>query len=626
MYYRCNGRLKIPLQRNFLNMPVLNIFTSCRRVLLPLLFFLQLPVLLPAQPCIDQLSGASKKLEEATKAYTPAGVSWGYVNNEYRPSGGNYDSLITAGFALIDRIAACMDNGGSGVKAFGIYKKVHVLLDLYTVAQKTGDKKMEERLLDKMEYFYANRNDIPENIPHSYEGKNYTVKFSLADQAALWYGIKERRGKWLYAERRYKDAFGSLKGCYENRSNYKMGSDGALMYAHSMIRNGEPRSAYFAPLAYSITRLGDDYMNWDGKDSTLYNNRRFVLNSVLAYEYGTTAATRADNNSIDPQGTYRAEIARGLYFLDDVPLAGRFVREAADSSKDTEFAYFLLEKIALKDLANRSANEAAALKILNNALPRMRTVAEVQKARSYFMQAGNSSYTANADRRIAEIEEQLRLEAKRARMLEYRRSISLTPFAELVGLPFGHALMGVRVRKGKTLHELEFDYVYNGKSRYRFGGYRNKPVPKVGTPFRYKGFSAGYAFSYIAVNKKNYKKGRALIDGAVFGFDLRYSQWNLEARSVNRYSDEQMTQYLGNTPVNPITRRFELALRTGYLVQTRWVSFDYYIGIGIGYRTLSAQNADYRNEYWTDAHYHSGRFNKVYAPFRFGIRLGFNLL
>ncbi|MGQ3130439.1 MAG: hypothetical protein ACT6RE_00505 [Flavobacteriales bacterium] len=577
------------------------------------------------QKCIDDIGEAARRLHASTEAYSPADVSWDYVDDEYRPVGGNYDSLISAGMSLIDRISSCTDNGGSGMAAFGIYKKVYVLLDLYSVAQKTGDDDMQGRLLDKMEYFYRNRTDIPENIPHSSGGSNYTVKFSSGDQAELWYGIKERRGKWLYSARRYKEAANTLKSCYENRNSYKMGSDGALMYAHALIRNDESRSTYFPPLAYSITRLGDDYMNWNGKDSTVYNNRKFVLNNILNYEYATTAARKYDNNAIDPDGKYRAEIARGLYYLDDAVLSGRFAREAADSSRDVEFAYFILEKIAIKDAYNSSADEKAALQILNNALPRMQNIPEVQKARAFFVTAGNSMYTANADRRIAEIEEAQRLAAKRERMLNYRRSISITPTIELIGLPLGHALMGVRIRKGKVLNELNFDYVYNGKTRYRFGGYRNKPA-KVSSPFRYTGFSAGYGFIYLIPNNTRYRKGRSILNGPTVGFDLRYSQWNLEARSVNRYSDAEMTQYLGNTAVNPVTRRFELAVRTGYLFQSRWVSFDYYLGIGIGYRTLSDKGTDYQNEYWTDDHYHSGRFNKLYAPFRFGIRLGFNIL
>lgn len=584
-----------------------------------------LSVLTYGQKCIDELGDAARTLHTSTLAYSPAGVSWDYVNDDHVPVGGNYDSLISAGMSLVDRISACTDNGGPGLAAFGIYKKVHVLLDLYSVAQKTGDDAMQGRLLDKMEYFYRNRTDIPENIPHSSGGSDYTVKFTTDDQAGLWYGIKERRGKWLYTARRYREAAAALKSCYENRNSYKMGSDGALMYAHSLIRNGESRAGYFPPLAYSITRLGDDYMNWDGKDSTVYNNRRFVLNSVLNYEYAATAARKHDNNTIDPEGKYRAEIARGLYYLDDAALAGRFAREAADSSRDADFAYFILEKIVIKDAYNSSADEKAALQILDNALPLMQDIPDVQKARAFFVTAGNSLYTAHADRRTAEIEEAARMRAKRERMLAYRRSISITPAVELIGLPLGHALMSLRIRRGRVLNELSFDHVYNGKSRFRFGGYRDKPA-KVSSPFRYTGFSVGYGLNYLIPNKTTYRKGRSIMNGPTLGFDLRFSQWDLEARSVNRYSDAGITQYLGNTAVNPVTRRFELAVRTGYLLQTRWISFDYYLGTGLGYRTLSDAGTDYRNEYWTDDHYHTGRFNKLYMPFRFGIRLGFNIL
>lgn len=582
-------------------------------------FFLLISTQTFAQECLNNSNNSRVSFYDACAAFVK-------LNKKEIPDKGKaqYDSLMKLGNELVRLADLCKKSDNENVILFN---KISALLSMSEIAFVMGERAKEKEILDRLEYIYKSPNDIPVNIPYSYEGKKYIITFSSDDQVKKWARFQSKFGAYYYSLGKYTVA----EKYFQEAAKYpiyKFESDKLLMFVDVQIKNGRERKAFFPYLVTATKLVADDEIEGGKEDSVRYRNKKYLINNILAYQHGNwNEARRKENNIIDPSGEGRASIARSLYYLGEYTSAGYYAREAADTSKNIEFAEFILNKIYEGETySNKAQNKSAAAAIYHRYGMSSFDVGQINMAIKKVSEIGATNYAEHLNAHLKRVEESIAQAARKERRLEARRKISLTPAIEIAGLPFGHVPIFLKLRTGNISQEFFFDYLYNAKSKYRFGGYRNSPLAKVSTPFRFKGYSVGYGLNYLFVGSKQFKKGRPKYYSGFVGFDFRYSRWNMEELTVARYSDADKTSFIANSNIAPRQSRYEGTIKVGFVYHSRWFEFDYYIGTGLGYRDLSATNATFKSEYWDHSHYTQARFSKLYAPLRAGVRLGFNIL
>lgn len=522
----------------------------------------------------------------------------------------SFDSLKVLMFATFIDIESCIARNPS-YEARGKLKKINLYYALSDLAGHIGQYEEMLKFIEAMERLLPSPSGISGSAASSFtvNGTNYTSEADASYISSLYYQIIEQRVNYYYfGPRNYEKVVEWYTKTQYAGSGFKPQALEALLYADAMYKSGKTRSEYFPAMAKAAVAMGNVWGKKEVEDSSLINNRQLMLNWF--YREINTYNKNA-LGSADPGGKNRMLAARGLWAVDDKPLAKDYALYAAQGGvADKADGFWYLDEVA----GNEATHVDGALQILERAVYDLNEN-EMQRLLPLAQQYNRR-----------ELEEGIRGRMRKIANLRRRTRISLVPAIELIGLPAGHIPVSLNLRTGRIWQEFRFDYVWGAKSKYRFG--RAFAKGDKGERYEFTGWDVGYAFTYIVGNdfKQGNRKGRSVFFAPMLGFDLRYVNWNLSPIVSNVY-DENGYLSDANVLINAKTNRYELCYRVGFLTMTKFVTIDYYMGLGIGYRTLStAQGRSVEDENFEDPRLNANRWNKIYMPLRLGVKIGFNLL
>lgn len=522
----------------------------------------------------------------------------------------SYDSLKVLMFATFTRIENCVAQNPS-YEARAKLQKINLYYSVSDLAGHIGRHDEALKFIEAMERLLPSPSGISASAATSFtvNGVNYTSDAGASYISSLYYQIIEQRVNYYYfGPRDYNQVIAWYDKIQNAPSDFKPQALEALLYADALYKMGKPRTDYFPAMAKAATAMGPLWAKKEVHDSSAINNRQLMLN----WFYREINTYNKDAlGSADPGGKYRMLAARGLWGVDDKPLAKEYALYAAQGgASDKADGFWYLDEVA----GNEPVHVDAALQILE------RNVYQLSESEMDRLLPLARQYN-----RLA-LEEGIRSRQRRLANLRRRTRISLVPAVELVGLPCGHVPVSLNLRTGRIWQEFRFDYVWGAKSKYRFG--RAFAKGDKGERYEFTGWDVGYTFQYIVGNdfKQGNRKGRSVFFAPALGFDLRYVNWNL-APIVSSVSDENGNVTESSVLINAKTNRYELCYRVGFITMTKFVTVDYYMGLGIGYRTLAtAQGRSVEDEHFDDPRLAANRWNKLYMPLRLGVKIGFNLL
>lgn len=560
-------------------------------------FFTWMSALLYAQNCNEVCAKQVNSIQEASA--NPA-----CFNAQ------SFDSLKVLMFSTFIQIETCVAQNPS-YEARGKLQKINLYYSLADLAGHIGQYADMLKFIESMERLLPSPSGISSSAAMSFtvNGTNYTSDVSSSYISSLYYQIIEQRVNYYYFGPR---DYGQVIAWYEKVKNapsdFKPQSLEALLYADALYKKGKPRAEYFPAMAQAAVAMGPVWNKTEVPDSSTINNRELMLNW---FNREMNSYNKSALGSSDPGGKYRMLAARGLWAVDSKPLAKDYALYAAQGGASNKAdGFWYLDEVA----GNEPTHVDAALQILERVVYEL-TESEMQRLLPLAQQYNRH-----------ELEEGIRSRLRKIANLRRRTKISLVPAVELIGLPAGHVPVSLNLRTGRVWQEFRFDYVWGAKSKYRFG--RAFAKGEKGERYEFTGWDLGYAFSYIVGSdfKQGNRKGRSVFFAPIIGFDLRYVNWNLSPIVANAYDDNGYITD-ANVLINAKTNRYELTYRVGFLTMTKFVTIDYYLGLGIGYRTLStAQGRNVEEEHFDDPRLNADRWNKIYMPLRLGVKIGLNLL
>lgn len=562
------------------------------------ILYFSLTLTLHSQTCNTQIENRLRKLEDVI-------LKPEMKNNRA------FDSLKTEATAIVKLIESCTETNSS-YSARGKLSKISVYYNMAALAGLV--KKYDEMLkyIEFMEKLLPTQGAISESAAGSFtiDGKKYTAKIPPGYVTGLYYQIMEKRVNYYYFYTRdYAKIITTYEKILQAPSSFKPASLEALLYVDAMKKTGKPSTEYFKQLV----RAGELFaVTWNKKeehDSSTINNHSLMLSW---FRTEVSSYNIKNLNESDPTGNLRLRAAKAVLDNDDRDLAKKYAISGAENGANQKSDGFWYLDV-LSD--NEPVHVNAALTILEKSvyafteseLNRMLPIAEKN----------------NKTEMARDIRERLRKLAS----FRKRTTISLVPSVELIGLPFGHVPVSLNLRTGRIWSEFRFDYVYGAKTKYRFGMLRAKGSEKQ--RFEFTGWDVGYAFGYFmkqGFRQGNKKGGRSQFYASAFGFDVRYANWNFAPITTNIFNPAtETTDY--NVLINAKTNRYEFCFRTSLVYMTRFVTLDYYMGLGIGYRTLTtAEGRNVKAEEFSDSRLFGERWNRVYMPLRLGLKVGFNIL
>jgi len=551
-----------------------------------------------AQNCNETADAKIKLIQEATSDET-------YQNARA------YDSLrkeMSATFTMLESCAAKNPSYESRSKI----KKLLLYSSMASFAGLVGKYPEMLKHIESMERILPSPGAIPASSVSSFSinGTNYTADVTTNYVSNLYYQTIERRTNYYYfGESNYKKVIEWYEKTNNAPSDFKPAALEALLYADAMYKSGKTKVEYFPAMAKSISLLGAQWMKKEEHDSSIINNRSLAL---AWFEREMNSYNKPSLNTTDPGGKWRMLSAHGLWDIDDKPLAKEYALSASQGGvSNKEDGFWYLDMVA----NNESEHIVGALNILERALPYL---TETEMNRLLPLAQKHNVYG---------LEDGIRSRMRKIASLRRRSAISLTPSIELIGLPFGHIPVSLNLRTGRVLQEFRFDYVWGAKTKYRFG--RAFAKGDKGDRYEFTGWDVGYGLSAILGNdfrQGNKKKGRSAFYCPAIGLDFRYANWNFAPINSNVLNDNGgVTE--SNVRINAKTNRYEVCYRVSFVTVTRYVTIDYYLGLGIGYRTLSTeQGRNVEKENFDDPRLNADRWNKLYMPLRMGLKIGLNVL
>jgi len=522
-----------------------------------------------------------------------------------------YDSLrkeMSATFTILENCAAKNPSYESRSKI----KKVLIYSAMASYAGLINKYPEMLKHIESMERILPNPGAIPVSAISSFSinGTNYTSDVSANYISTLYYQTIERRANYYYfAEFNYKKVIEWYEKTNGAPSDFKPAALEALLYADAMYKSGKTKAEYFPAMAKSISLLGAQWTKKEEHDSSMINNRSLAL---TWFKREMNVYNKPSLNATDPGGKWRMLSARGLWDIDDKPLAKEYALSASQGGvSNKEDGFWYLDMVS----NNETEHVVGALNILERALP---SLTESEMDRLLPLAQKHNVYG---------LEEGIKSRMRKIASLRRRSTISLIPSIELIGLPFGHIPVSLNLRTGRVMQEFRFDYVWGAKTKYRFG--RAFAKGDKGERYQFTGWDAGYGLSVILGNdfkQGNRKKGRSAFYCPAIGLDFRYANWNFDPIRTNVLNDDGGTTE-SNVLINAKTNRYEICYRTSFVTVTRYVTIDYYLGLGIGYRTLTTeQGRNVEKEHFDDPRLHADRWNKLYMPLRMGLKIGLNVL
>jgi len=524
-----------------------------------------------------------------------------------------YDSLRKEMSAIFELVENCVAKNPS-YEARAKVQKIGVYFSMSELAAECGRFADMLKHIEAMERLHPSPNSISASsaAAFSVNGVNYTSAVTASHISSLYYKTVEQRVHYYYFA---KADYGKVIEWYNKINNgapadFEPASLEALLYADALYKSGKTRNEYFPGMVKAATAFGKYWAKTEDHDSAMINNRSLMLNWFYRE---INVYNKPLLNSADPTGKLRMTAARGLWDTDEKDLARRYALDAAQNgASDLADGLWYLDVAA----GDETEHVKAALQVLE------RNVDNLSESDMHRLLPLAEKYYNEA------LADGIRRRQRKLANLRRRSTISLVPCVELVGLPFGHVPVSLNLRTGHIWQEFRFDYVWGAKTKYRFGQIFAKGSEK-GERYEFTGWDAGYAFGYLfkeGFQQGNRKGGRSKFFAPMLGFDLRYANWNFSPITSNVLNDDgQVTE--SAVVINAKTNRYELCYRVGMVGMTRFFTFEYYMGFGIGYRTLTtAQGRNVEEETFEDPRLAAKRWNKIYMPLRLGIKIGFNVL
>lgn len=278
------------------------------------------------------------------------------------------------------------------------------------------------------------------------------------------------------------------------------------------------------------------------------------------------------------------------------------------------------------------------------------STSEWERLQKVYEFIGNNDKVQEIKNKISEIkrkeEEEQRLKAQREeeerkrREKENRRAGARGRFSLAVGTnPLMYIWkdypISLDIRIGRIDNEFRVNILNNPKDKYHFGQWNAKGNAKT-FPYNYSGMEYSYTLKIIAKNAdtKTVRK-RKQIMAPYFGFQPRYSHYNFTSEPLTFTDGNYQLQTFQDISIS--ATRYDFCLMGGFLGDNigGFFHIDYYFGVGVGYRKLDISstsndpNFNYASFIFDDTgdrRFDSGRWNKIYMPFRFGFRIGINIL
>lgn len=229
----------------------------------------------------------------------------------------------------------------------------------------------------------------------------------------------------------------------------------------------------------------------------------------------------------------------------------------------------------------------------------------------YFEYIGNTTKASELRTKYKECQK-AKNKADRKRERGGKFYVSFAPLA----LISGNIQASVQLGGNRRLHEFGFKQT-NSQRDYGWDISDAKDRPK---DFRWSGM--GYYYTYKRMTKGGNDK-----TSFYTGIQLRYTQ--------RAYDDVQTTLYNTQTKAytqstfQPKESRYDFTYQVGAIVSTRFIHFDYYFGMGLGYSVF-----DGGNQFWNDGQYEITNHDilsrrketRVGVTFRLGFMMGLNFI
>lgn len=521
-----------------------------------------------------------------------------------------YDSLRKEMYVAFDMLESCVAQNPS-YDSRAKLKKIYLYFTIGELAGQVGKYSDMLKFIEAMERLLPSPSAISASSAASFtiSGTNYTSDVTSSYISNTYYQIIERRVNYHYfGDRNNQKVIDTYEKLNNAPSSFEPAELEALLYADALYKSGKTADRYFPAMAKAASLFGPEWAKKEEHDSSMINNRSLLV-SWFRREMNYN---KSNFTSSDPDGKWRLMAARGLWGSDEKDMAKQYALSASESgASNLSDGYWYLDVVAngeaKHEIAALNIIERSASSISDSDLDRILKLAQKHNMTS--------------------LERTLKTRLRRIANLQSRSKISLYPAVELIGLPCKHIPVSLNLRTGRVLQEFRFDYVWGAVSRYRFGRIFDRQ--EKGNKYRFTGWDAGYTINVILgkdFRQGNKKRGRSAFYAPAIGLDFRYVNWNLDPMTTN-VLDANGSVTESNVRIDATTNRYELCYRVSLITMTRYATIDYYFGLGVGYRTLkTAQGRDVETEFFQDARLDGDRWNKIYMPIRFGLKIGLNLL
>jgi len=450
----------------------------------------------------------------------------------------------------------------------------------------------------------------------SFGQDQYTIYHTREDLQSIFYFTKELEAFHFFHKKKFKRGINHYEKIKETPLDYMFEPGVALAYADAIKKNGFKKEYQFKVINNAAKTVA---AGLETNPGDLYYKK---LKTNVRDKFESFAAQSSELLNCDYKGRLSAKASWVLFDLGEKETALKYARFAEElKSEDKDFGLFYNDSLARETSDKLKAgniiyrgrlylreNECARVKALYQGLNDLEKVKEIEKVEKDIQKAKK-----RADRQY--------------NALLVRQKFSISPMVELVGIPLGYLPICLNIRTGRVWHEFRYTWVYGARNTFKFGQWADEK-DKENRAYNYKGYDAGYTLSVITKGgyDPGHWNGRAQINSSIYGFDLRFSDYKLATLQPNIIdSDGNVLQ--SNVTVNGQTYRAEVCIRYGYLFMHRFFSAEMFIGAGAGYRSFSTlEGYDIRTTTFDDRRLAAERWNHFYFAWRFGIKVGINLL
>lgn len=184
-------------------------------------------------------------------------------------------------------------------------------------------------------------------------------------------------------------------------------------------------------------------------------------------------------------------------------------------------------------------------------------------------------------------------------------------------IQLGQVLIAFDYMRPKVSHELR--YVHYQNTPNYFQGDLKEIGDKLVEKLYYSGNSISYTMKFMIPSER--MKWFYLYNGP----QVRYETRDYKPENLPILDKEHTNAPKDTISVTGKSQRLDLTYMFGSQARLKFFLVDYYLGVGIGYKTMEHPEIDETKFEVFDARYRPAKWNKPYIPIRAGIRIGFIL-